>query len=139
MLRYLRRMLFIIKMKKLLFILVVLFSNVIFSQDTNYVSVFYSTKTSQHDLISFNLNDVFSLEKFSQILSIRYGYDVICEEFVNSNGFVDIFLSIAPHNLENLDCRIFTSLSVVEKFYKNHCLDENIEKFIIDCENTNFN
>lgn len=120
-------------MKKILVILAVTVSGFVFGQDSNYISPFYSAQTSQYDLTAFDLNSIFNLEKLDQILSERYGYRVICEDFVNNDGFADVFLSIAPYDLTNLDCTIFTNLSVIEQFYNCGTLKINIDSEIKHC------
>jgi hypothetical protein len=109
-------------MKKFLIILAVAINGFVFAQDSTKISPFYSTTTTSYDLNSFDLNAIYSLEKFSAILSERYNYMVECDDFVKLNGFVDMVLYIWPSDLQSYDCVIYTSLSVTEHFFKSNSL-----------------
>ncbi len=121
-------------MKKFLIILAVAINGFVFAQDSTKISPFYSTTTTtNYDLNSFDLNAIYSLEKFSAILSERYNYMVECDDFVKLNGFVDMVLYIWPSDLQSYDCVIYASLSVTEHFFKSNSLDKNIEDYIAEC------
>ena len=122
-------------MKNLVLVLFVTLSSVVFSQP-NYDSLnklpFNSVTcpTTKEDLYGLDVVYSFeSLEGLSDILSLRYGYYVECDRFVDVNGFTDVVIYLRLLKSEDYKCCIMTLLSITENLCKRGILHENIDLY----------
>ena len=129
-------------MKNLVLVLFVSSITLSFSQpDLDSLSKlpFYHCPTTYYDLSSFDLNKVYNLNSFSELLSIRYGCVVGCEEFLNLDGYTDVGIFLRPTDSEMYECSVMTTLSIAENLFKRGILLENVNLYYEICRTTSEN
>jgi hypothetical protein len=126
-------------MRKLVLVLSVAFIGVLNAQpDLDSLSKlpFYHCPTTKNDLKSFDLIEVESLERFGELLSIRYGCYVGCDQFVDIDGFTDVAIFLRPTDIEVYECSVMTLLSITENLFKRGILLENVNLYYEICTTT---
>ena len=131
-------------MKNLVLLLFVTLSSVVFSQpDLDSLNKLpfniVTNPTTFNDLSSFDLNKIYNLESFSNLLSERYGCFVSCDEFAGTQGFNDIVVILRPNDGDVYECSLYTMLSITENLFKKDILLENVNLYYEICRTTSEN
>jgi hypothetical protein len=126
-------------MKKLIVILSVVFNGVLNAQpnsDSLSKLPFFNCPTTKDDLKVFNFDEVYDVEKLGEVLSERYGCEVGCENFFESDGFTDVVVYLRPFYGDMYECYLITSLSIVEKLFMEGVLLDNVKLYYDICKRT---
>lgn len=92
--------------------------------------------TTTEDLNTFDLNQIYNLDDFSKLLSERYSCFVGVDQFVDTQGFLDIVIYLRPTNSDVYECSVYTLLSVTENLFKRGILLENLNLYTKICQTT---
>jgi hypothetical protein len=128
-------------MKKLVVVLAVAFSGIVFAQpDLDSLNKLpfnvVTCPTTKSDLKSFDLNKIYDLNEFGKLLSERYGCFVECDQFIDINGFTDITIYLRPIESTIFECTIVTVLSIAENLFNRGILVENVNLYYEICNST---